>query len=269
MKDKDSPYQVQVLDRAVLILEALAAAEADLSLFELSERLDLHKSTIHRLLMVLERHHLVEKSAQTGRYGLGLKLFELGAKAIARLGIAERAHPHLKRLAGEAGETAHLCILDEGEVLYLEKVESAQTVRVPSSTGQRNPAHCTAVGKALIAYLSDEELEALVRAKGLRPRTRNTITSLADLRRELKGVRERGYAIDDEEIDEGLRCVGAPVRDHGGRVLASISIAGPAFRLTQTKLPGLASLVVRTANELSAELGYRPPPTARRAGSRG
>jgi DNA-binding IclR family transcriptional regulator len=267
-KSKDSPYQVQVLDRAVLILEALAAAGPDLSLFELSERLDLHKSTIHRLLMVLERHHLVEKSPQSGRYGLGLRLFELGNRAVTRLGIAERAHPHLKRLAAETGETAHLCILDEGEVLYLEKVESAQTVRVPSSTGQRNPAHCTAVGKALLAYLPDGELERLVRTRGLRARTRNTITSLAELRRELKLVRERGYAIDDEEIEEGLKCVGAPVRDHSGRVAASLSIAGPAFRVTKAKLPPLAALVTRTAHELSTELGYRPSAGARRAGGR-
>ena len=109
---KDSPYNVQVLDRAAAILEALAEEQGDRSLLELSERLELHKSTVHRLLMVLERHRFVEKHADTGRYGLGLKLFELGQKAIARLGLAERARAHLERLAAELGETAHLCVLD-------------------------------------------------------------------------------------------------------------------------------------------------------------
>src|SRR5438874_4502796 len=132
-KAKDSPYQVQVLDRAVTILDTLAADDADLSLFELAERLSLHKSTIHRLLMVLERHRFVERRAQSGKYGLGLKLFELGTRAFARLGLGERAHPHLERLAAEAGETAHLCVLEDGEVLYLEKVEPSRTIRVPST----------------------------------------------------------------------------------------------------------------------------------------
>ena len=254
---KDSPYQVQVLDRAVTILDTLAANDDDLSLFELAERLSLHKSTIHRLLMVLERHRLVERRAQSGKYGLGLRLFEFGTKAFARLGLGERARPYLERLAADAGETAHLCILDDGEVLYLEKVEPSRTVRVPSSVGQRNPAHCTAVGKALLAYLPQSDLDVLVQSRGLQAHTRNTITSPAVLKRELRAIRERGYAIDDEEIEEGLRCVGAPVRDHVGRVVASMSIAGPAFRVTRGKAPALGRLVMKIADELSAELGYR------------
>lgn len=256
-KGKESPYQVQVLDRAVTILDTLAAHDYDLSLFELAERLSLHKSTIHRLLMVLERHRLVERRAQSGKYGLGLRLFEFGTKAFARLGLGERARPYLERLAADAGETAHLCILDDGEVLYLEKVEPSRTVRVPSSVGQRNPAHCTAVGKALLAHLPESDLDALVRSRGLKAYTRNTIASPVLLKRELRAIRERGYAIDDEEIEEGLRCIGAPVRDHGGRVVASMSIAGPAFRVTRGRAPALGRLVMKIADELSAELGYR------------
>jgi IclR family transcriptional regulator, KDG regulon repressor len=246
-----------VLDRTAAILDALAACDEDLSLFELSARLDLHKSTIHRLLMVLERHHLVERRAQNGKYGLGLKLFELGTKAFARLGLGERAHPFLERLAAETGETAHLCTLDDGEVIYLEKVEPSRSVRVPSSVGQRNPAHCTAVGKALLAFLPQSEVDALIRRRGLKAYTRHTITGTAPLKRELGAIRNRGYAIDDEEIEEGLRCIGAPVRDHSGRVVASMSIAGPAFRLTRAKTPGAARLVTKVADQLSAELGYR------------
>jgi len=253
---KDSPYQVQVLDRAMAILDTLAAQPGDVSLFEIAEQLHLHKSTIHRLLMVLERHRLVERAA-IGKYRLGLKLFELGNRAFSRLGIGERARPYLERLAAEARETAHLCILDDGEVLYLEKVEPSRTVRVPTSVGQRNPAHCTAVGKALLAYVADAELDEVVRRRGLEARTPKTITTPTALRRELRAIRSRGYAVDDEEIEEGLRCVGAPVRDHTGRVVASISIAGPAFRLTRAKTAALARLVTKAANALATELGYR------------
>lgn len=269
VKKKDSPYQVQVLDRAVALLEALSREEEGLTLLELSERLGLHKSTVHRLLMVLETHRFVEKIRQSGRYGLGLKLFELGNRAVAHLALGQRARPYLERLVAEVDETAHLCILDEGEVLYLEKVEPSRTVRVPSSVGRRNPAHCTAVGKVLLAFLPPSELEVLVKRHGLRAFTRNTITTLSGLRRELALVRERGYAVDSEEIEEGLICVGAPVRDYSGTVVASISIAGPAFRLTKAKVPGIAGRVTRVAREFSAGLGYREdaekPAPARRA----
>jgi IclR family KDG regulon transcriptional repressor len=254
---------VQVIDRAVAILEALGTRDDDLSLFELAERLDLHKSTIHRLLMVLERHRLVERHPESGKYGLGLKLFELGSKAFDRLGLGERARPYLERLAAETGETAHLCTLEAGEVLYLEKVEPSRTVRVPSSVGRRNPAHCTAVGKALLAFLPPTEVDALIRDRGLKAYTRHTLTTPALLKRELRAIRDRGYAIDDEEIEEGLRCIGAPVRDHSGRVVASMSIAGPAFRLTRAKITGAARLVTKAADALSAELGYRPPKAGR------
>jgi len=264
-KSKGSPYQVQVLDRSVAILETLAAAEEDLSLFEIAERLRLHKSTIHRLLMVLERHRLVERRADGGKFGLGLRLFELGTRAFTRLGLGERARPHLEKLAAETGETAHLCILDDGGVLYLEKVEPSRTVRVPSSVGRRNPAHCTAVGKVLLSHLAPADLDRLVEARGLKAYTRNTITTSSLLQRELRAIRERGYAVDDEEIEEGLRCVGAPVRDHSGRVVASMSIAGPAFRVTRAKAPSLARTVMKICDALSAELGYRQARRAPRA----
>jgi len=265
---KDSPYQVQVLDRAMAILDTLAAHDEDLSLYEIAERLSLHKSTIHRLLMVLERQRLVERRPPSNKYGLGLKLFELGNKACARLGIAERARPHLERVAAAARETAHLCILDDGEVLYLAKVEASRTVRVPSSVGQRNPAHCTAVGKALLAHLAERELDRLIQHRRLEAHTANTITTPTLLKRELRTIRERGYAVDDEEIEEGLRCIGAPVRDHTGRVVASMSIAGPAFRVTRAKTATLARLVIEAADALSAELGYSSPRRNAKRGER-
>jgi IclR family KDG regulon transcriptional repressor len=254
---KVSLYRVQVLDRALSILEVLGQEEPELTLAELSERLRLPKSTVHRLLGVLEQHRFVEKAARGGKYRLGLRLFELGSKVIANLDLRERARPYLERLVLETGETTHLCVLDDGEVLYLEKVEASRTVRVPSIVGQRYPVHCGAAGKSLLAFLPDDELDKLIRARGLKAYTSNTITTLAQLRSELQLIRDRGYAIDNEEFEQGLRCIGAPVRDYSNKVIAAISIAGPTFRITEEKIPALARSVVAVAKELSAELGYQ------------
>ena len=188
---------------------------------------------------------------------MGLKLFELGSKAIAHLDWRERARPVLQRLASQTGETAHLCILDDGEVLYLEKVEAPRTVRVPSIVGRRYPAHCGAAGKTLLAFQPEEEIEELIKRRGLKAYTRNTLTTPAQLREGLRLVREQGYAIDNEEFEEGLECIGAPIRDYSGKVVAAISIAGPAFRITEDKLPVLARSVIEAAQELSDDLGYR------------
>ena len=251
-----SPYQIQVLDRALAVLEALSQEGPDLTLAQISATLKLHKSTAHRLMMVLERYKLIEKNSASGRYRLGLKLFELGTKAVSQLDLRERAHPYLERVVLESGETVHLCILDDGEVVYVDKVEPARSVRMASSVGTRNPAYCTAVGKAMLAYLPAAQVEAIVRKQGLRPLTKNTITSLAELKAELAKIRTRGYAIDDEEIEDGVRCVGCAVQGPSGEPFAALSISGPTFRVTQEKVAALAHPVIAAAKELSAQLGF-------------
>jgi DNA-binding IclR family transcriptional regulator len=235
----------------------LSADGPDLSLGELSSKLELHKSTVHRLIMVLERHKLVERNSANGRYRLGLKLFEFGTKAVAKLDLRGRARPVLERLVLETSETVHLCILDDTEVVYLDKVEPARSVRMASSVGRRNPAYCTAVGKAILAWLPEEQVESIVRKHGLKAVTSNTITSFLELKTELAAIRDRGYAIDDEEIEEGVRCVGCVVRDFSGGPVAAISVSGPAFRLTREKLKSVARPVVAAAHALSAELGFK------------
>lgn len=255
------PYRVQVLDRALAALDVLANRSTECSLAELCTALKLHKSTVHRLMMVLERHRLVDKNQETGRYRLGLKLFEFGSKAIAALDLRRHARPCLDRLQHEFGETVFFCILDEGQVLYLEKVESQQSVRTACMVGSRAPAYCTAVGKAMLAELSEAEVSEVIRRWGLKAVTANTITTPAELRAELRAVRSRGYAIDDEEKEEGLRCVGAAVRGHSGKLIAAISVSGPAFRLSQERIPVVGEAVMQAANDLSAEFGYQRQPS--------
>ncbi|HYY70513.1 MAG TPA: IclR family transcriptional regulator [Terriglobales bacterium] len=252
-----SPYRVQVLDRALAVLDALARTSESPTLAELSAELKLHKSTVHRLLMVLERHKLIERSTAGGRYRLGLKLFELGTRAVSHLDLRERARPLLERLMLETGETVHFGILDDTEIVYLDKVEPARSVRMASSIGRRNPAYCTAMGKVILAHLPEFQVEAIVRKHGLRAMTANTITSLAELKAELGAIRGRGYAVDYEEIEEGVRCVGCAVRDFSGAPVAAISVSGPAFRLTKEKIKRLAEPVREAANVLSLELGFK------------
>jgi DNA-binding IclR family transcriptional regulator len=264
-----SPYRVQVLDRALAALEILANREGECSLVDLCMEMKLHKSTVHRLAMVLEQHRLVDKNPDTGRYRLGLRLFEFGSKALASLDLRGRARPYLDQLQREFGETVFFCILDDGQVFYVEKVESQSSVRTACTVGSRAPAYCTAVGKAMLAELPEGEVNGIVRRWGLEPVTKNTITSAAQLRSELKAIRSRGYAIDDEEKEEGLRCVSAAVRGHSGKLFAAMSVSGPAFRMTKERIPTIGEGVMRAANELSARLGYKAAPleVVRRAAS--
>jgi DNA-binding IclR family transcriptional regulator len=248
---------VQVLDRALAILDVLSAQGPDLSLGEISEKLELHKSTAHRLMMVLERHKLIERNSASGRYRLGLKLFELGTRAVSQLDLRERARPVLERLVLETGETVHLSILDDTEVLYLDKVEPERSVRMSSTVGRRNPVYCTAMGKAILAHLPEAQVEAIVHRRGLKAMTANTITSLLELKEELAGIRVRGYSVDDEEIEEGVRCVGCVVRDFSGGPMAAISVSGPSFRVTLEKVKGLSRAVVAASSTLSAQLGFK------------
>jgi DNA-binding IclR family transcriptional regulator len=260
-KTRESPYNVQVIDRALAILGVLGECQTDFSLAELCISVKLHKSTVHRLLMVLERHRLVQKSIETGRYRLGLRLFELGSRAGTTLDLREHSRPYLSRILHDAEETVYCGILDHGEVLYIEKMDSQKSIRMASSIGRRAPAYCTAEGKAILSELSDAEVDLVVRRQNLTPITPNTITNLATLKAELKTTRARGYAIDDEENEEGIRSVGAVVRDRLGRPVAAISVSGPIFRVTKAKVSTIASSVVCGARALSTELGYRPEPT--------
>ena len=264
-RQNKSPYQIQVLDRALAVLKALSHEGPDLTLAELSQMLHLHKSTAHRLIMVLEGHKLIERNSKTGTYRLGMKLFELGTRAVSQLDLRERARPILERLVRETDETVHLCVYDNGEVVYVDKVEPARSVRLASTVGRRMPAFCTAVGKAIMAILPEEQTEAAVQKYGLRPLTRKTIGSLAELKSELAKVRKAGYAVDDEENEEGVCCVGAVVRGGSGDVAAAISVSGPSFRIPSYKIPIVAKVVINAAAALSAELGYNPSAEERNA----
>jgi DNA-binding IclR family transcriptional regulator len=248
----------QVVDRVVDILEAFLRLGPQLGVSELSRALGLKKATTHRLLASLRRRDMVAQDPITRRYRLGVKLWELGSRATSELEWMERAKPYLQRLTDETGETAHLAVLNDGEVLYIDKVESQHSLRMPSQVGRRLPAHCTGVGKALIAHLPADDLAAIVARRGLPRFTDHTMTDLDALARDLTKVRRLGYSVDDQEIEEGLRCIGAPVRDHSGRVVAAVSVAGPVTRLPTAEVPRIGEIVMAGARSISAALGCPP-----------
>jgi len=253
---REDRYHVQVLDRALAILDVLSETSGQFSPAEIAGRLSLRKSTLHRLLMVLQQHRFIRRHPVHGKYGLGMRLFELGSSAAAQVNLRGLAEPFLVRLVQETNETAHLAVLSGTEMLSITNVESPKKVRTPTTVGGRTPIHCTAVGKAVLAYFSAAELEALLARLPLQRFTRRTLGTRRAVRAELLRVRARGYALDNEEIEEGLRCVGAPVRDNTSRVIAAMSIAGPVFRMTNERLPALARAVMDAARDLSLDLGY-------------
>jgi IclR family transcriptional regulator, KDG regulon repressor len=262
-KDTQSIYKVQVVDRALEILDLLSTDGPNLTTMDLSHRLKLHRSTVHRLLMVLLHHRLVARDSTGNAYRLGLKLCELGSKAAAQLDLGENVRPYLKRLSSETGETAHVGVMDDGEVVSVASVVSPRAVRTPSTVGKRVPVYCTALGKAMIAFLPGE-LERLAE-KQFSMRTVHTIASYRAFKQEIAKVARQGWAIDDEEFEEGLRCLGAPLFNYQGEVVAAISITGPAFRITKEKIPELVTCLLREATALCRELGYTGLPPGSKA----
>ncbi|BCV22801.1 IclR family transcriptional regulator [Moorella sp. Hama-1] len=249
---------VQSLEKGLKVLEALATAGEGVGLSELSRRLGLNKSTVYRLLTTLKAYGYVEQEAATERYTLGLKVLDLSSSLLDRLDVRAVAHPYLKELAAASQEVAHMVIRDNGEAVYVDKVEGNRTIRMYSQIGRRVALHSTAVGKAMLAFLPPEEVAKIIAGKGLPRFTPRTITTMAALEAELARVRESGYAIDDSENEEGIRCVGVPIFDHRGRVVAALSISGPTLHVTPERVPELGRLVRQAGREISRHLGYKP-----------
>jgi DNA-binding IclR family transcriptional regulator len=251
---------VQTIERASLILDILGKSPQGLSIGELSQKTDFPKGTTHRLLTSLAYFDYVRQDSMTKKYHLGFKLVELGNRLLHQIDLRTEAHPYLIELAERTKETAHMVILDRNEALYVDKVDAsdhAGGLRMVSMLGARIPTHCSALGKAMLAFLPEERLVSIVKDKGLPRRTENTITDYEELKKHLQLIREQGYAFDDEENEKGVRCVGAPIRDQNGKVNAAISISVPSIRIrTDILLTTLKDQVTETAMKISQKLGY-------------
>jgi DNA-binding IclR family transcriptional regulator len=248
---------VQSIARALRVLEALAASRGEIGIVELSRRVALHVSTVHRLLATLADEDYVRQNPDSGGYGLGHKTFQLAEAYIGQIDLRQAVRPILERLSQETGETANLVIRDGREALYLDKAESPRSLRIFSRIGRRAPLHCTAVGKVLLASAPQAGVEALLGDPPFERLTRRTITSATQLRRELAGVRVQGFAVDREECEEGACCLAAPVRNVTGETVAAVGISGPAVRMTPRRIQELIPVIVRAGREMSERLGCR------------
>lgn len=242
------------LEKALDVLDAIGAAPEGLGQSELAARLSLPRTTVYRLLATLVARGLVRRDPLRKVYCLGFRCFEMARQAYAMPDLAAAAALELRALRDLTGETTYLATLDGREVISLERCDGAHSQRSAAVLGQRKPVYCTSQGKAILSVMPDEARDTIVREAVLKPLTPLTITDRRRLQAELRITRARGYAIDDEEIVLGVRCVGAPVVDSSGQVRGAISVAGPAYRLTRARLELLGPEVAEAARRVGAQL---------------
>jgi DNA-binding IclR family transcriptional regulator len=243
------------LEKGLSLLFHIADAETPKRFSELLEDARLPKATLHRLLQALLAHRLVALDPRDQTYRLGLRTLEMAQRSWESMDIRAAAATEILWLGEQTGETVHLAVLDDTEVVYIDKVESQQRIRMFSAIGKRGPAHCTGVGKAMLAFLDPAQQRTLVDKLPMTKFTNKTFTSRSTFLRHLDEIRARGYAKDLEEHEAGIRCTAAAIFDYRGQVVASVSVTAPSFRLSLKRLDEIAPLVVRAATNVSRNLG--------------
>jgi len=257
-KKEKSEYLIQAVSHALDLLEQFHGEVDELGVTELSKRLKLHKNNVFRLLATLDSRGYIEQNRVTENYRLGLKTLELGQIFIKQMGLLRQSKPVLEALVSQCNETTYVAILKDFSIIYLDAVETDMTVRVVPRVGSRLPAYCTAAGKIQIAHMSDEELDNYLPGKELKRYTPNTIIDCNLLREQLKKIAENGYAVDNEELDIGVKCVSAPIRDYTRRIIGAVSISGPSMRFSDDRIANeLIPLVLKAGDEISAKLGFQ------------
>ena len=252
--DRRRNYRLQSVDRALAILELLGESDGPLTLGEISERMRVPKSTVHRALIVLERGMLLERTPDQA-YQLGMRLYNLGLRAVEQMDLRVRIRPYFERLSTSLGETVHLGMLRQTSVVYLDKVgPEGKKVCKNSKVGSSNPAHCTAMGKAMLAWLPQRELNEVIEQIKFVPLTDNSICSREELIQSLERVRRRGYSVDNGEAEAGARCIGAPIFDANKKVIAALSVSCMAARIQPHQVPVLADRLMKCCAEISASL---------------
>ncbi|NBM21120.1 IclR family transcriptional regulator [Streptomyces sp. GC420] len=249
---------VPAVTRALDILELFLEGDGTLSAPEVTRRLQLPRTTVHELLTTLSaRSYLVPVPEQPGRYRLGVRTYQLGSRYAEQLDLAAEGRQVAQDIAETCDETVHVAILEDLDVIYIAKVDSTHAVRMVSAAGRRLPAHCTSVGKMLLASLPEAELAARIEGRELAAMTPNSITDHEELKRALAGIGQRGLAVENRESNPDVSCVAAPVRDSAGRVVAALSISVPMIRWSEERQAELEQLAVKGAADLSTRLGHR------------
>ncbi len=251
-----SDYNVRAVERALQILGSFDEGHPERGVSEVAQLVGLHKATAHRIMVTLLNSGYLERTADGERYRLGMRVADLGMRVLRRLDLRREARPYMCQLVDRFQETCDLGVFDQGEVFIVEIIHSDRTLTIASRVGQRLPAHCTASGKAFLAYMPPEELDALLAAP-LKPYTEWTICDPAQLRAQLHEFRQLGYSFDDQEHEAGVRAVAAPIRDGHGKVVAALAMPGPISRIQVERFPELAEALVAAANAIARQMGWR------------
>ncbi|MCD4669502.1 MAG: IclR family transcriptional regulator [Actinomycetia bacterium] len=249
---------IESIKKSFQILEILSNNESPCGVTELANIMKLDKSTVFRILRTMKSKGYVEQLRDTKKYVMGIRILELSNKLMQKMEIAAIAKPMLKKLSQLSGESTHLAVLRRGKVIYIDRINSSEAVSIHTDIGDHEPVHCTGVGKAILAFLPSEEIQNNLKetkAKSLEKFTGKTLTSISELEKELKKIRGTGFAFDDEELYEGVRCLAAPIKNYRNEVIASLGISGPINRITDQRISHLAGLVVEIALKVSERLG--------------
>lgn len=254
---KKESSHVQSVQRALCLLELLSAERRAMSLSDISRTLHWPKSTVHGLLSTLRDYHYIDQSPEDGKYRLGIRLFELGTQVADSWNIREIARPYMLHLSETLHEMVQMGKEDKGDVLYVEKVDSSQMMRIVSEVGARLPMHCTGLGKMLLSHMPWSKVKWIVSQKGMEAKTDRTITNLPTLKKEMEQIQQQGYAMDDCEIMNNLRCVAAPIYNRYGEVEFAISVSGFSNSLWGNHLEKAIAEVKEAAHAISVKMGYR------------
>ncbi|WP_415762944.1 IclR family transcriptional regulator (plasmid) [Priestia megaterium] len=250
---------IQSVGRALRILDLFDEHTTELKITDISDQMGLHKSTVHSILKTLQQRGYIYQNLENGKYGLGMKLFERGNYVIQSLDIRQLAQKYLMDLSAKTSQTTHLVILDGKEGTYVDKVEGPMAVILYSRIGKRIPLHCSAVGKALIAFKEKDELEKILSGYEYTGQTEFTITNESEFLQELEKVRSQGYAVDNQENEPGVRCIAAPIRNHENKVIAAISLSTLIAGVDDIQLGIFVQQLKQAASELSEKMGHGIP----------
>lgn len=256
MKRKSSNTNVRAVERALQILGSFDDRHPERGVSEIAQAVGLHKATTHRIVTTLLSYGFLERADDGQRYRLGIALANLGFMVLRRTDVRREAMPVLTELAAHLDETCDLSVYHRGGAYYLEVVQGSRALTIAAAVGRSLPLHATASGKVLLAHLPEAELAGLLEAP-LAALTDRTITRAAELRKQLEAVRAQGFALDNEELELGVRAVAAPVRDRGGEVVAALSVACPTSRLTLERVPSVAAEARQAADAISRRLGWQ------------
>jgi IclR family transcriptional regulator, KDG regulon repressor len=248
---------VKSVSRALHIIDIVSSEKDGLGVTEIAKQMDINKSSVYRILSTLVQYGYIEQDKETERYKLGYKFLDISSKLLESIDLRREAKPYLRELEKETNEVIHLVVYDQGEVIYIEKLEGTETLRMHSKVGKRAPMHCTGVGKAILAHLPLNVVLEIIERKGLPKHTDFTITDRDALLKELEKVKQKGYALDLEENEYGIRCIAVPVFDYSGNVVAAVSISGPTIRMTDERIEKLQERIRYIGRQISERLGYR------------